>query len=80
MNTAVVFLIGYICLGPVGDKQCVNMASQFLYPDVLNCQTARAGIMEELDNIEGLMLSCVPSDLIENYVKYRPNVILPPLK
>jgi hypothetical protein len=50
MNTSVVFLIGYLCLGPVGDKQCVNMASQFLYPDVQNCQTARASIMEELDN------------------------------
>ena len=33
-----------------------------------------------LDNIEGLILTCVPSDLIENYVKYRPNVILPPLE
>lgn len=80
MNTSVVFLIGYLCLGPVGEKQCINMASQFLYPDISNCQTARDNIMEELDNVEGLILTCVPSDLIENYVKYRPQVILPPLE
>jgi len=80
MNTSVVFLIGYLCLGPVEDKQCVNMASQFLYPDVQNCKTARASIMKELDDVEGLILTCVPSDLIENYVKYRPRVILPPLE
>jgi len=36
--------------------------------------------MKELNDIEGLMLRCVPSDLIENYVKYRPQVILPPLE
>ena len=80
MNTSLVFLIGYRCLGPVGDKQCVNMASQFIYPDLLNCQTARDQIMKELDDVEGLLLQCVPSDLIENYVKYRPQVILPPLE
>lgn len=80
MNTSIVFLIGYLCLGPVGEKQCINMASQFLYPDIFNCQTARDNIMEELDNAEGLILTCVPSDLIENYVKHRPQVILPPLE
>ena len=77
---SVVFLIGYLCLGPIDDKQCVIMASQYLYQDVPNCQKAREDILEELDNIEGLILTCVPSDLIENYVKYRPNVILPPLE
>jgi len=80
MNSTVVFLIGYLCLGPVGDKQCINMASKFLYTDVNNCEIARESIMKELDDIEGLMLRCVPSDLIENYVKYRPQVILPPLE
>tara|TARA_R100000697_G_C5460871_1_gene199694 strand:+ start:29 stop:268 length:240 start_codon:yes stop_codon:yes gene_type:complete len=76
----VVFLIGYLCLGPVDDRKCVNMASQFLYPDIVNCENARASIVKELDDIEGLLLQCVPSDLIENYVKYRPELILPPLK
>ncbi len=80
MNTSVVFLIGYLCLGPVGEEHCVNMASKFLYPDVNNCETAKQSILKELDDIEGLMLRCVPSDLIENYVKYRPEVILPPLE
>jgi hypothetical protein len=76
----VVFLIGYLCLGPVDDKKCINMASEFLYPDVNNCEIARANISKELNDIEGLMLKCVPSDLIENYVEYRPNVILPSIK
>jgi len=80
MNTTVVFLIGYLCLGPVGEKQCVNMASKFLYADTNNCEIARESIMKELDDIEGLKLRCVPSDLIENYVKYRPEVILPSLE
>jgi hypothetical protein len=76
----VVFLIGYLCLGPVDDKKCINMASEFLYLDVNNCEIARANISKELNDIEGLMLKCVPSDLIENYVEYRPNVILPSIK
>jgi len=76
----VVFLIGYLCLGPVDDRKCVNMASQFIYPDVINCEKARASIVKELDDINGLLLQCVPSDLIENYVEYRPGLILPPLK
>ena len=74
---AAVFLIGYLCLGPVDDKKCINIASQYLFPDVPNCVTARRNIMEELDNIAGLSLQCVPSDLIENYIKYRPEVLLP---
>ena len=76
----VVFLIGYLCLGPVDDRKCVNIASQYIYPDVINCENARTGINKELDDIEGLFLQCVPSDLIENYVKYRPELLLPPLK
>ncbi len=50
---SVVFLIGYLCLGPIDDKQCVNMASQYLYQDVPNCQKAREDILDELDNIDG---------------------------
>jgi len=76
----VVFLIGYLCLGPVDDTKCINMASQFIYPDVKNCEIARASISKELNDIEGLMLNCVPSDLIENYVEYRPKVILPSIE
>jgi len=34
----VVFLIGYLCLGPVDDRKCVNIASQYIYPDVINCE------------------------------------------
>ena len=76
----VVFLIGYLCLGPVDDRKCVNIASQDIYPDVINCEKARTGINKELDDIDGLLLQCVPSDLIENYIKYRPELLLPPLK
>ena len=79
MKTAV-FLIGYLCLGPVDDKTCINMASKYLYLDVPNCEIAKKNIVKELDDIEGLMLSCIPSDLIENYIKYRPELILPEVK
>ena len=76
----VVLLIGYLCLGPVDDRKCVNIASQYIYHDVINCEHARKGINKGLDDIEGLLLQCVPSDLIENYVKYSPELLLPPLK
>tara|TARA_A100000171_G_scaffold48480_1_gene56004 strand:+ start:409 stop:648 length:240 start_codon:yes stop_codon:yes gene_type:complete len=79
MKTAV-FLIGYLCLGPIDDKKCINIASQYLYLDVPNCEIAKENIMTELDDIDSLILTCVPSDLIENYIKYRPEIILPEIK
>ena len=74
MNTAV-FLIGFLCLGMPGAEKCHNIASKFLYIDQQNCEIAKREIYDELRNLDGLNLQCIPSDLIENYTIYRPEIL-----
>ena len=40
-----------------------------------DCQIARAEILYELQDMPGLTLQCIKSDLIEAYTSYRPEVI-----
>ena len=74
MNTAV-FLIGFLCLGMPGAEKCHNIASKFLYIDQQNCEIAKREIYNELRDLQGLKLQCIPSDLIENYTIYRPQIL-----
>ena len=76
MSTAV-FLIGFLCLGMPGDEVCTNIASKYLYIGMQDCMIAKEEIYTELKDLTGLQLQCIPSDLIENYVEYRPEVISP---
>ena len=74
MSTAV-FLLGFMCVGMPGAEVCHNIASQFLYLTMQDCQIARAEILYELQDMSGLKLQCIKSDLIEAYTSYRPEVI-----
>ena len=74
MSTAV-FLIGVLSLGMPGDEVCTNIASKYLYLDMENCLIARREIYSELSDLPGLQLQCIPSDLIENYTIYRPELL-----
>ena len=38
---------------------------------------AKEEIYTELKDLTGLQLQCIPSDLIENYVEYRPEILNP---
>jgi hypothetical protein len=76
MSTAV-FLIGYLCLGLPGDVECKNIASKFLYVGMQDCMIAKEEIYTELKDLTGLQLQCISSDLIENYVEYRPEILNP---
>jgi hypothetical protein len=57
--------------------ECKNIASKFLYIGMQDCMIAKEEIYTELKDLTGLQLQCIPSDLIENYVEYRPEVISP---
>lgn len=75
--SSVVFLVGMLCIGPVEDQKCVNLASQYLYENIENCLIANQEIRKELGNIDGLSLTCVPSELIERFVEFRPSLKVP---
>ena len=73
--SSAVFLIGFMCLGMPGAETCTNIASQFLYITMEDCQIARSEIMFELKDMTGLQLQCIQSDLIEAYTNYRPEIV-----